>query len=192
MMMQKQSRRVMIAGFNVRSLIVFTTRVGIFSSVLALSAAAVVADDHDSLRSWHSRDGQSIEASLVSFRDDHHVATLKQPDGTVIEVPLKSLSREDQRYIKTWLRQQRNTDSEPKTNAGHDDSKAADSQSKNNTRWAAQGKSIRASEKTRKLYGISWHKSGEPALASSKGDASTQDDRPIMWFRVLGDLEGFM
>ncbi len=192
MMMQEQSRRVMIAGFNVRSLIVFTTCVGIFTSVLAISTAAVVADDHDAMRSWNSRNGKSIEASLVSFRDDHHVATLKQSDGTVIEVPFKSLSRKDQRYIKTWLRQQRNTDSEAKANAGQDDSKAAESQSQNNTRSATSGKSIRATEKTKTMYGINWHKSGEPALASARGDASTQDDRPIMWFRVLGDLEGFM
>jgi hypothetical protein len=193
MKMQKQSPSVMLeAGFSVTGSIVFTGRLGIFAFVLAMSAATVVADDHDSLRSWHSRDGNAVEASLEGFHSDQHVATLKQSDGSVIEVPFKSLSREDQRYIKTWLRQQRNTDSQAKTDPGQDDRNPVESQSKSQVRNSSRSKSNRGSEKTMMLYGINWHESGAPALAKARGVASTSDDMPIMWFRVLGDLEGFM
>ncbi len=37
-------------------------------------------------------------------------------------------------------------------------------------------------------YGVAWHDSLQSALST----AETGDPRPVMWFRVLGDLDGFM
>jgi hypothetical protein len=65
----------------------------IFSLVLAgfiLPAAA---------RTWKSSSGRfSVEAELIDFKEGK--AQLKKADGTLIEVPLVSLSEEDRRFVK--------------------------------------------------------------------------------------------
>ncbi len=45
-----------------------------------------------------------------------------------------------------------------------------------------------ARRKTKNLFGIEWHESPEHACAV----AETAKGKPVMWFRVLGDLDGFM
>jgi len=44
-------------------------------------------------------------------------------------------------------------------------------------------------EKEKTLYGIRWQPEMEDALAKAAGEATPDDDRPVMWFRVLGELE---
>ena len=43
------------------------------------------------------------------------------------------------------------------------------------------------SEKT--LYGIRWQPAMQDALAEASGAATPDDDLPVLWFRVLGELE---
>ncbi|MEN8681061.1 MAG: SHD1 domain-containing protein [Akkermansiaceae bacterium] len=43
-----------------------------------------------------------------------------------------------------------------------------------------------------KLYGITWQPEVEDALTLASGKATPIDDRPVMWFRVLGKLDGGM
>ena len=45
------------------------------------------------------------------------------------------------------------------------------------------------------LHGIRWHESLEKALAAAKdgdGSASSKQQKPVFFLRVLGDLNGFM
>ena len=43
-----------------------------------------------------------------------------------------------------------------------------------------------------KLYGITWQPEVEDALTLATGETTPSDDRPVMWFRVLGELDGGM
>ena len=43
-----------------------------------------------------------------------------------------------------------------------------------------------------KLYGIGWQSKIEDALTLAAGETTPSDDRPVMWFRVLGELDGGM
>ena len=46
-------------------------------------------------------------------------------------------------------------------------------------------RSVTREQKTKELYGIQWVNSLDRAVEAS-------GLKPIVWFRVLGDLEGFM
>lgn len=43
-----------------------------------------------------------------------------------------------------------------------------------------------------RLYGIDWYANLPDALLAAAGDESPEDDKPVMCFRALGDLTGFM
>ena len=43
-----------------------------------------------------------------------------------------------------------------------------------------------------KLYGIQWQPKMEEALSEAAGQSAPSDDRPVMWFRVLGQLDDGM
>jgi hypothetical protein len=43
-----------------------------------------------------------------------------------------------------------------------------------------------------KLYGIAWQPKVEAALKKAAGGSSPLDDQPVMWFRVLGQLDDGM
>lgn len=64
--------------------------------LLALAGSISLADS----RTWKSSNGRfTIKAELLDFKDGK--AELKKGDGSVIEVPLLSLSAEDRKFVKT-------------------------------------------------------------------------------------------
>ena len=54
-----------------------------------------------------------------------------------------------------------------------------------------QNRSLNSAQ-PKKLFGIEWTPRIENALLAAKGNESPEDDRPVMWFRVLGQLDGDM
>lgn len=57
---------------------------------------------------------------------------------------------------------------------------------------AARSSRSKGLGKTIKLHGIQWHPEVEGALTAAAGGPSPSDDQPVMWFRVLGQLDDGM
>lgn len=122
------------------------------------------------VRRWTDASGDyNIEASFVDVESGS--VQLLKGDGTNIAVPFKLLSSSDQKYVRSRLRQrhtQHRKKSLPVTDlrTGDVDATTADATP---------------------LYGINWY----PAERVSTV-AGGKNIKPVMWFRVLGSLDGFM
>jgi hypothetical protein len=154
-----------------------------FMALFALAAvdpATAQSSTFDSqpLRTWTNGDASySLDARLIAYDSDTKTVTLEDPNGDAISVPINRLSRRDQRIVKT---------------AGRNQPKAAGD--KPHTLVEKRGSvTIRDPDRTSKisktLFGIQWTDSKKLLGGDPKLDAT---DRPIMWLRVLGDLDGFM
>ncbi|MFK8112346.1 MAG: SHD1 domain-containing protein [Rubripirellula sp.] len=121
------------------------------------------------LRTWKDDSGTfEVEATLVGVVDGS--ATMELADGTKVDVPLDRLSGSDRRYI---AREARKSSPVRSTTAGNNfgDNKVRD---------------------TEQRYGIRWHRTLDGAVSEAGFASRPSSERPIMCFRVLGDLDGFM
>jgi hypothetical protein len=135
----------------------------------AFSVQICSADDVPT-RTWTDATGKyKIEASFVDVESGS--AQLRKGDGTNIVVPFKLLSSSDQNYVRSRLRQ-RHAENRRKPLPVTD---------------LRQGDVDAATADATTLYGINWY----PAESVSKV-ASGKNAKPVMWFRVLGSLDGFM
>ena len=139
----------------------------------------------DQVRQWSSRESkETVEASFQSYDPETRQVSLQLPAGDVLVVQLRQLSRADQRYVtkvaKKKLHELESTSDET----------AVDSEPK--PRAKAQRNIRKTSANTRTAFGIVWTPDISSALKSAAGGETTDDDRPVMWLRVLGDLNGFM
>jgi hypothetical protein len=133
------------------------------------------------MRQWSSRyKNETVEASFQSYDRRTKRVSLRLQNGESIHVDLKQLSRSDQRYVTGVARN--NLD-----NAKTNKRKVVTGKEKNQPR-------SQRSDSTREVtaYGIQWTPGVENALKNAAGKESAADDRPVMWLRVLGDLDGFM
>lgn len=151
------------SGFVGRTTILFAL-IGIWTTDPVCSASDV------QFRTWTDASGNhSVEADFVAF-EGGNVRLLKS-DGAPILVPYKVLSAPDQNYVRDRLRQSRILVSRKPTPVA----KLRTNRLKSHPADAnAQ-------------HGINWF----PANSVST-IASGEDPKPVMWFRVLGALDGFM
>jgi hypothetical protein len=154
------------------------------ATIMALVALAAVDQataqtstfESQPLRTWTNGDASySLDAKLIAYDSDTKTVTLEVRNGDAISVPINQLSRRDQRIVKTAGRiRQKSAGDKPRIPV------------------EKQG-SVRehnpAINKSKNLFGIQWTDSKRVFGGDPKLDAS---DRPIMWLRVLGDLDGFM
>jgi len=141
------------------------------------------------LRQWWSHDGnESIQASLESFDKKTRLVSLKDRQGEIIEVKISLLSRADRRFVA------RSRKTEPSVVKVSDDIDDA------NEKVEPKRETVKRKEKKPanvvsqpanvvSRYGINWTEGVEKALASAN---SKEQRRPVMLFRVLGDLDSFM
>lgn len=144
------------------------------------SDLATAADD-SRVRTWTDRSGMyTVEATLEAYADG--TVRLKKPGGDEIVLELEQLSTRDQGYVRRENRRRVTTRRGESTSAGSDHvaSKqvAAEQQPESPPRRQLKANS-------EQLYGINWYDSPARAVAAKQ-------DKPILWFRVLGDLDGFM
>lgn len=134
----------------------------------------------DQLRRWSSRNGdEAVEASFRSFDPKTKSVSLQLENGESLQVSLKHLSRADQRYISNIYR---NKAQSPLATA--DENPASVKHRSKVKRYQ--------SAKAMKAFGIDWTPGIQSALQIATAGESDQDDQPVMWLRVLGDLKGFM
>ena len=135
---------------------------------LGLAVLTTYSRADEPLRKWTDKTGEhKVEAKLVSISSDGKTVSIELRDHQTIDVAIERLSSDDRRYL---LRQKR-------------------LQSK---RLASDQKRQELQQRrTVKLYGVDWHQTLESALAAGQ-PSKVGADKPIMCFRVLGDLAGFM
>ena len=158
--------------------------------LIALNSSPLSANDDplDSFRTWKDRSGKhEIEAQLVDSANSQ--VRLKKPDGTLISVPLKSLSNADKWFVRNELRRRKANPSNAKTPndiRNQPKNKLLKDKAEPDRKASDLAKRI----DTKKLFGIQWHQNRDSAELAAK--QNPKQPKPIMWFRVLGDLEGFM
>jgi hypothetical protein len=133
---------------------------------LGLAVLATYSPADEPLRKWTDKTGEyEVEAKLVSISSDGNTVSIELPDRQTVDVPIERLSGDDRRYLLRHKRLQ-------------------------SQRLAADRRGLQQ-RRTVQLYGINWHQTLESALAAGQ-PSKNGTDKPIMCFRVLGDLAGFM
>lgn len=155
-------------------------------------------------RVWTDITGKhKTRARFIDF--DQGSVRLKKIDGAEIEIRLKSLCAADRSHVSNQLRKRQVTANKiasaatAKRNVAFSSAdstvvKKGDVDRVDEALVVADKKRSRAernlSAKSVNIRGINWYNSPESlALAAGSG---TDNQKPIMWFRVLGDLEGLM
>ena len=161
------------------------------NSILAITLCFAVVQTclaEEETRQWKSADGKySMEGQLIDFVRKSKTVTIEKTDGKQIEIDFGKLSKEDQRYVNRFqfARTQKAKENElPKLKK---------SNTKHNERRNRQRSRAQSPTKSLAMYGVNWVPNMEQALSAAAGKSeNTADDRPVMWFRVLGDLAGYM
>jgi len=157
--------------------------VAIVSATMSSGPRAVAQDNE--LRKWWSYDGvESIQASLESYDKKTKLVSLKTAQDKTIQVKISLLSRADRRFVTNASKKK---PSVFKVLNDEDSSKESlePGQRATNKKRAANKKQTGVT----KQYGINWTVGVENALTSAM---SNERRRPVMLFRVLGELDGFM
>ncbi len=155
-----------------------TTRLAIVAAAILLSSA-LRADEPVRLR---LKDGTGpIEARLIAWDFQTWQLTVELADGTRRELVPADLHDSDRKSITKLMQRQlagRDQPSGPAPDpAGTGNSPA----------FTGPG-----TTRDLNLHGTHWLADRETALQFARGSGSATDDRPVLWFRVLGNLSGFM
>ncbi len=167
----------------------FVSAALVFATLSLCQSAWSQPADYPS-RSWHDRQGQLVgEAVFVGYDYDSQLVQLRAGDDQLIEISVKRLAPKDRRYLLKVLREINPQPLPPRRTAKRKTSKL---QSGGSADVVDHGTSPGRAARGKMLYGIRWQASVDQALLAGRGSETSDDDRPVMWFRVLGDLEGFM
>jgi hypothetical protein len=119
--------------------------------------------------------GDPLEARLVAWDFQTGTLTLEQADGSSMKIPATDLHASDMRLVERILKKQ--------------------------FLVAKKGESISSGSKPAKtemsgkvdrIHGVKWFDNESDARLVARGGDGNQDDRPMIWFRVLGAMTGFM
>lgn len=135
-------------------------------------------------RTWTSLNGDhKISAQFLDYDTRTRQVELVTEQDKTISVEIYKLSTADQRFVKRVARKRANSEL-PKLAADKSDGTAAENSNRRNKRKTAG--------QNKRKFGIHWTLDLDNALKVAAGGPSPGDDRPVMWLRVLGELEGFM
>ncbi len=173
-------------------------------SCLTLNHSA--ADDNaltfsDDVRRWRDHSGtHEVDAELVEYRDRQ--VTLRGTDGETIVVSLDQLSESDQKHVVARIRSARRMARQNAVRSGDDNTAIVQTSVlptvNDEDATNSEGRAIKqlADSQPRaqqprpvqphNLFGVDWY-SPQDAL-----NLAAAERKPMMWFRVLGDLRGFM
>ncbi|MDP1564044.1 MAG: hypothetical protein Q8M16_21895 [Pirellulaceae bacterium] len=149
-----------------------------FIAVLCLSFAwtATLAAADDFLKFKLIRNGQPLEARVVQYDFVEQNVTLVSREGQELVVSISELGTPDKRLIVKALERQlfQKPSRTPEKNPAPNDLAA------NRMPGGVVGEPL------------VWHAKFKLAAEQARGGEAVDDDRPIVWFRVLGDLRGLM
>lgn len=143
----------------------------------AMSMAVAIASADDYLKFKRKQDGQPLEARVVAYDFADQQVTLVARDGAEQKVAISELSDSDKRLIVKALERQlfQRSKRDPGGNA-----------------TTAEGTAAIPRRGQAAADSVHWHADLNQALEIARGGESDGDDRPLIWFRVLGDLRGLM
>jgi hypothetical protein len=143
-------------------------------------------------RKWTDNTGKfTITGSLLEVKEDEQSIVLQLADNRKVEVPLRRLSQFDQDYLHIMKRREKIPVASPVKKKLAVQTAPVIEQDQT-TKPAAKTNAQQADEVS-KLNGIMWFNSLQDAQRKALGKPKSPfDDKPIMCFRVLGELEGFM
>jgi hypothetical protein len=140
-----------------------------------------VAFDNET-RCWRDTSGEyEFNAALIRYHNRQ--VTLRAEDGKTIDVPLDNLSTPD----RVYLARQRRLARKRSSIRGDELPDRRDLASLNNPADAAAPvtKQNRGGP-PEQLFGVDWYS------MDTAQEIAQSENKPVMWFRVLGDLSGFM
>lgn len=164
--------------------------------------------DTKPMRTWSDDTGSyEVVAELLSVDTKSEMATLRLADGETVDVPFDRLSRADRRFVEQHVVRRsahKNAASKGVADKGTTLSVSSKNEKpltvKKRTGKDGAGKNGAGKNGTGKngteaqpLFGLQWHDDFESAAKVAKNSSeTTEDDKPIFCFRVLGQLDGFM
>jgi hypothetical protein len=155
-----------------------TAKLVIAALTMSLSAATG-ADEPIRLR---LRDGTGpVEVQFVAWDFQTQRLMVQLADGSRRELAPTDLQDSDRRAVTKLLQRQI---------AGRD--QPADSQPEATSSGSLTPFTGPGTTRDLNLHGTHWLADRDAALQLARGDESPADDRPVLWFRVLGNLSGFM
>ena len=163
--------------------------------VLAMIPAVANAWQVDQdFRSWTDVSGEhTVKAKLIEYDTTTKMVTLEKEDGEWLEVRYDQLQIADRRFLSRHAaRQQRAAKSKHPAPENDDPFVQFDKTGDKPERKRSSTRRSAANQDVRRLYDIDWHQTPESAQVAATGSEKPGDDKPIIWFRVLGDLSGFM
>lgn len=159
----------------------------VLAAALMLAPTGLSAQD-SSFRLWTSRDrSETVVARMTGYDPDQRQVTLEDQAGHRRTVELKQLSATDQRFVRRAAPEQRQ---EPAGDAVMPAPSGQTSVAKRDNSPPRKGRRTNR-DTTHNLYGIDWQTDFDSGFAD-RGGRTADEQRPVMWFRVLGDLDGFM
>lgn len=130
------------------------------------------------LRTWEDESGKyQVKAKFKSY-ERGQVALLKA-NGEEKTIDYRRLSEKDRRYVRDVVNQ-----SKPKTPPPAKSTEPADASRLDSDRAEAPESDI-AELKPNQRYGVDLYGTPQEVLKSNP-------DQPLIWFRILGDIDGFM
>ena len=152
-------------------------RVATLMMLLALVFGSVAVAQDNEMRTWWSLDGsESLRASLDGFDKKTKVVSLRDQNDEIVTVKITQLSRADRSYVARSNRKKANAKREASDEASLKEDDPREPKKKRQVR-------------TLQRFGVNWTKSIDDALVVASDE---EVRKPVMWFRVLGDLKGLM
>jgi hypothetical protein len=132
-------------------------------------------------RLWRDASGTyELTATLQLYRD--RTATLKTEDGKTLEIAIDKLSKSDRIYLARQLQIARKKDTVEQKPQPVQIAAEQPAQRVKEKQVVPELANVRAEQ----LYGVDWYPN------DSAKQLAAAEEKPILWFRVLGDLSGFM
>ena len=164
------------SGFHLRAGYHFV----FFVVLLLFAEQSVRASDGlgQQFRTWEDESGKyQVEAKFKSY-ERGQVALLKA-NGEERKIDYRRLSEKDRKYVRDVVNQ-----SKPKTPPPAKTTEPADASRPDADRAEAREANV-AELKPNQRYGIDLYGTPQEVLKSNP-------DQPLIWFRILGDIDGFM
>ena len=150
----------------------------LLGGLAAMPSCAVADETAEDYRTWSDDSGEhQVEAALVDYVQGK--VRLSKKDGGEVTIAYRRLSDVDRQYVRDVI--SRRKEAETPTVSPFNPSTPSPSTVDD----MAVERSVPREQKTKELYGIQWVDSLDRAVEAT-------GLKPIVWFRVLGDLEGFM
>ncbi|MBL8892019.1 MAG: hypothetical protein JNL67_18735 [Planctomycetaceae bacterium] len=158
--------------------------------IFILPAVSVVAQD--GFLKFKQIQGHALEARVTRYDLDNQIVTLTNREGQEIQVDVADLSAVDKRLVVKAVERQLFQKSKARAK---DIPEAGNPEAGNpvaNHPGVGNPAGAVAPRLDNRRQPLVWSSSLKQATAKAIGTDALGDDRPIVWFRVLGDLRGLM